>query len=69
MWPADTEKRFKSLVPLEIQIKAVEGNQTVESSKVVKASTGECGELRGLPNTVAEAAACQPPQRLRFCQK
>lgn len=56
-WPDDTEKCFKSLVFLEIQIKTVEDNQTVEGSKGVNTSVGECGELQGLPNTAAENAA------------
>lgn len=56
-WSADTEKRFKSLVLLEIQIKTVEDNQTIKGSKAVKASVGECGELQWLPDTVVDDAA------------
>lgn len=44
---ADREESLKSLMMLEIQIKSVEENQSVEGSKVVKASVGEGGSHKG----------------------
>lgn len=54
-WPAaDREESLKSLMMLEI--KSVEENQSVEGSKVVKASVGEGGSHKGSLTLLGGAA-------------